>query len=196
MSTPAPRVGCAPPFTCSTAIVLIDFNPRTPCGVRRPNSQPLRCVSPFQSTHPVWGATVYHKPHILSIRISIHAPRVGCDGCNQPFPGRQQRISIHAPRVGCDVNQLHHPAMPPGFQSTHPVWGATSKTTSYTRYNINFNPRTPCGVRLVCKAVKSSSDDFNPRTPCGVRPSPVSAPSNLIIISIHAPRVGCDLVVN
>ena len=33
----------------------------------------------FQSTHPVWGATI--RAHVANYltRISIHAPRVGCD---------------------------------------------------------------------------------------------------------------------
>ena len=37
----------------------------------------------------------------LPPRISIHAPREGCDGCKVielPIPS----ISIHAPREGCD----------------------------------------------------------------------------------------------
>ena len=34
------------------------FNPRTPCGVRRFRLGGFRCISVFQSTHPVWGATV------------------------------------------------------------------------------------------------------------------------------------------
>ena len=34
-----------------------DFNPRTPCGVRRLNKVGYEARSQFQSTHPVWGAT-------------------------------------------------------------------------------------------------------------------------------------------
>ena len=80
-----------------------------------------------------------------------------------------------------------------------------------------FNPRTPCGVRhyiLVCPLIDQKN--FNPRTPCGVRPdsSPVtSAPIKFQsthpvrgatrcaydlhaqrVISIHAPRAGCDTI--
>ncbi len=78
----------------------------------------------------------------------------------------------------------------------------------------NFNPRTPCGVRPSSIRLKSASINFNPRTPCGVRPlipslnsfailfqstHPVRgatadspSPSRNGIISIHAPRAGCD----
>ena len=35
---------------------------------------------------------------------------------------------------------------------------------------VNFNPRTPCGVRRLTGCVALLDEDFNPRTPCGVRP--------------------------
>ena len=34
------------------------------------------------------------------------------------------------------------------FQSTHPVWGATKARQARKVPRENFNPRTPCGVRL------------------------------------------------
>lgn len=33
------------------------------------------------------------------------------------------------------------------FQSTHPLWGATSPSRRAASLRSNFNPRTPCGVR-------------------------------------------------
>ncbi len=79
----------------------------------------------FQFTHPVWGATDGRKQNDRRFYVSIHAPRVGCDGMSDggvievkrfqfthPVWGAtktkilQQRlleVSIHAPRVGCDV---------------------------------------------------------------------------------------------
>ena len=35
------------------------------------------------------------------------------------------KISIHAPRVGCDPDDMMRYMDDDGFQSTHPVWGAT-----------------------------------------------------------------------
>ena len=150
------------------------FNPRTPCGVRRQRRERDHVQSPisihaprvgcdarsaaisgntssfqsthpvwdatingsalvasyslFQSTHPVWGATagctglpgleMYFNPrtpcgvrldscHIRgkNSRISIHAPRVGCDYKVEDFAATAI-ISIHAPRVGCDGHSL------------------------------------------------------------------------------------------
>ena len=40
----------------------------------------------------------------------------------------------------------------------------------------NFNPRSPCGERLVLRRAKSSIRDFNPRSPCGERLCAVSVP--------------------
>ena len=55
------------------------FNSRTPCGVRRrPSLSSLRS-SKFQFTHPVWGATDKNRSRFSDMRVSIHAPRVGCD---------------------------------------------------------------------------------------------------------------------
>ena len=127
-------------------IMSKDFNPRTPCGVR--------LVSPE-----------YLK---IMIDISIHAPLAGCD----QIP---QRIKDHIQR----------------FQSTHPLRGATSFAdyepkdcrisihaplagcdlfrTNIMKSTKNFNPRTPCGVRLGTLITIRVVLDFNPRTPCGVR---------------------------
>ena len=33
----------------------------------------------FQSTHPGRGATIINKKAIISHKVSIHAPRAGCD---------------------------------------------------------------------------------------------------------------------
>ena len=145
----------------------------------------------FQSTHPVRGATGSVSSMTIHLMISIHAPRAGCDKISARV-GKIRGISIHAPRAGCDMRRTMQ------FLSS---W--------------NFNPRTPCGVRLQGGTIKYwTSADFNPRTPCGVRPEqikPKSRPSQFqsthpvrgatarqrvvagaIRISIHAPRAGCD----
>ena len=56
-------------------------------------------------------------------------------------------ISIHAPREGCDLLALRQLGQ-----------------------RLDFNPRTPRGVRpAISSASCASSSDFNPRTPRGVR---------------------------
>ena len=124
-------------------------------------------------------------------QISIHAPRVGCDLSDRPTIGGVLLISIHAPRVGCDANLRCWESLRKIFQSTHPVWGATTcgeGNGSDTLISIhaprvgcdwapppaamptqNFNPRTPCGVRHIRITSTVNKKYFNPRTPCGVR---------------------------
>ena len=80
-----------------------NFNPRSPCGERPLSRQLGDCCCEFQSTLPVWGATIGQRLPCPDATISIHAPRVGSD----PVP--------------------------------------TMRPTVIT----NFNPRSPCGERLI-----------------------------------------------
>ena len=101
------------------------FNPRTPCGVRLACGSAATVVVPFQSTHPLRGATLRRAVAARLTFISIHAPLAGCD-C--PW-------SLKRPR-------------PLRFQSTHPLRGATAAGKRAGELRRDFNPRTPCGVRL------------------------------------------------
>ena len=56
----------------------------------------------FQSTLPVWGATLAGAFAPAFFKISIHAPRVGSDVEIYARNPRGRLISIHAPRVGSD----------------------------------------------------------------------------------------------
>ncbi len=124
----------------------------------------------FQSTPPVWEATIYGSGTIGSTYVSIHAPRVGGDIINRyattakisfnPRPpcGRRRellsvtthigKVSIHAPRVGGDI--------------------------------------APCQCRPTFWLTR-----FNPRPPCGRRPETMTM-AGYPPVSIHAPRVGGD----
>ena len=80
---------------------------------------------PFQSTRPVWGATIQTDRRQQQREISIHAPRVGRD------PDGRERDVWHStdfnPRAPCGAR--HSASMTVSlslaFQSTRPVWGAT-----------------------------------------------------------------------
>ena len=146
------------------------FNPRTPCGVRLQRAGFLRIHTKFQSTHPVWGATDGGCAHHLGNTISIHAPRVGCD---QPRSGSPLLSSgDFNPRTPCGVRHAHQAAVPrySPFQSTHSVWGATtSMLTDLPPYTF-----------------QSTHPVWGATGPGCSYPGPSH-------ISIHAPRVGCDL---
>ena len=102
-----------------------DFNPRAPCGARPlPLPNPLR-PQPFQSTRPMRGATGGSAFSYLIGQISIHAPHAGRDGVFGGG-GMMHCISIHAPHAGRDK---------------------MLKPQQLTRRH--FNPRAPCGARLI-----------------------------------------------
>ena len=79
-----------------------NFNPRTPCGARRELIRPRYMVWEFQSTRPVWGATI-HLPIVRPNRKYFN-PRTPC-GVRRSHPAKCRKRSL--------------------FQSTHPVRGAT-----------------------------------------------------------------------
>ena len=145
----------------------------------------------FQSTHPGWGATADSTASTRVARVSIHAPRVGCD---------------KAARVGGSIVGCFNPRTPGGvrhpflrglspsveFQSTHPGWGATNLTRGLVaQLQVSIHaPRVGCdkvrasglqtptlfqsthpGWGATCKVAppRGFLESFNPRTPGGVR---------------------------
>ena len=65
---------------------------------------------------------------------------------------------------------------------------------SRSRWLSYFNPRTPCGVRLVPSpsvTFQSIISIHAPRAGCDAQ---LSGSGALLCISIHAPRAGCDLL--
>ena len=148
ISIHAPHAGCDTTGYVDV-LPLVDFNPRTPCGVRPlPSADKLRKISIsihaphagcdpstltttmtefiFQSTHPMRGATLimgifYHPDYYFN-------PRTPCGVRQEPADEEalHNAISIHAPHAGCDhIRNLRKILF------------------------LNFNPRTPCGVRRI-----------------------------------------------
>ena len=169
-----------------------NFNPRSPCGERR-----LRLTLPlvplrFQSTLPVWGATIVPDTPAAFVldfnprspcgerrevrfapmadwpHISIHAPRVGSDRGNiaSTAPGN---ISIHAPRVGSD--QVGY------------VPAARCKISIHA-------PRV--GSDGLCLQSCAGDGPFQSTLPVWGATVPAIYGSIERTISIHAPRVGSD----
>ena len=59
--------------------------------------------------------------------------------------------------------------------------------------SYNFNPRAPCGARLSdTKGHFACHSNFNPRAPCGARQQGRKKEHKKEQISIHAPRAGRD----
>ena len=168
------------------------FNPRTPRGVRRPQSSHHYRAWYFNPRTPR-GVRPYTDTGLeLPAGIPIHAPLAGCDCGSRTSCGswshfnprtprgvrlRQRRrsdraghISIHAPLAGCDGGEDRQHLPGDLFQSTHPSRGATGTHARHGCLFLHFNPRTPRGVR--------------PYTDTGLE-LPAGIP-------IHAPLAGCD----
>ena len=86
-----------------------DFNPRTPCGVRRCETIKVFKIFRFQSTHPLRGATQSKENQVEQRKFQSTHPLRGAT--------ETIRIIISA-RL---------------FQSTHPLRGATAKLPKYSR---------------------------------------------------------------
>ena len=146
------------------------FNPRTPCGVRPGSERPAGYLQMFQSTHSLRSATNDFRMNIRQPAVSIHALLAECDGGGRrTFPG----LLCFNPRTPCGVRpaSLVRMTPTPQFQSTHSLRSATQggkwlfalstvsihallaecDTTRRPQNHgiMSFNPRTPCGVRLL-----------------------------------------------
>ena len=140
ISIHAPLAGndrCARPARTWTTY----FNPRSPCGER-----PATRVSPnpslsFQSTLPLRGTTALLSRRILLHNISIHAPLAGNDKVRK-YTYAMDAISIHAPLAGNDL----------AYRGD-------------TRRSANFNPRSPCGERLLASQWRAHSLLFQSTLP-------------------------------
>ena len=122
ISIHAPRVGSDDSFIFLPPYIYY-FNPRSPCGERPFPSFQTDCSSGFQSTLPVWGATLGVGTGFSAS--SYFNPRSPC--------GERQEIRSEASQQA-DFN----PRSPCGERHTNPV----------IRYiTHDFNPRSPCGER-------------------------------------------------
>ena len=124
----------------------------------------------FQFTHPVWGATTMLVLGMLCLW-SFNS-RTPCGVRLTRISSLIVRRSFNS-RTPCGVrhDSPKTDGETSGFQFTHPVWGATPKRWRWLLRWRCFNSRTPCGVRR-----EDTVDDANNGG-----------------VSIHAPRVGCDL---
>ena len=125
------------------------FNPRSPCGERPKYCKRLGRRTLFQSTLPVWGATVPGQASPSKMR--NFNPRSPCGE-------RQVRITF----VGGSV----------GFQSTLPVWGATLLGRHDDDYFFISIHAPRVGSDSCWSMDASRWAYFNPRSPCGERQIP------------------------
>ena len=197
-----------------TPIKKINFNPRSPCGERRALRQRAWLQRHFNPRSPCGERRNSGDEVPLYYWISIHAPRVGSDNASRTLrkdkqyfnprsPCGERRFSIflsftialyfnprspcgERPTVGASLISKTTP-----FQSTLPVWGATS----YGRERITINCISIHAPRV---GSDESTYDFSQLTDISIHAPRVGSdflePDSIDIvnISIHAPRVGSD----
>ena len=79
------------------------------------------------------------------------------------------------------------------FQFTHPGRGATARILSNEIPAYEFQFTHPGrGATAVCNVNSLIKERFNSRTPGGVRQLTLTIITILTMVSIHAPREGCD----
>ena len=164
-----------------------DFNPRTPVGCDYNAVTGLPWLIYFNPRTPVGCDVDGQIGHVELERISIHAPQWGATRCDV-MDDFEQVISIHAPS-GVRLDEEPEPA-PLGLISIHaPQWGATFQIVRTSKCFTYFNPRTPVGCDLTCRARRSLTR-FQSTHPSGVRLATGLVDGLLIGISIHAPQWG------
>ena len=166
-----PRIpyGMRHPTTGEQYPPLAYFNPRIPYGMRRRANDTFARDLQFQSTHPVWDATLIHAVDQTHVIISIHASRMGCDGSGRATKQRMWLISIHASRMGCDVYDSSGVLRKSLFQSTHPVWDATNLMFDLQTLMLISIHASRMGCDSMLARRNSARSHFNPRIPYGMR---------------------------
>ena len=98
---------------------LTSFNSRTPCGVRHDNINERPRRREFQFTHPVRGATLLSFRNLLIRLFQFTHP---VRGATTDLLGAytDSRVSIHAPRAGCDRLTYAIRRLITGFNSRTP----------------------------------------------------------------------------
>ena len=169
------------------------FNPRTPCGVRlHAKLQRILVAVNFNPRTPCGVRRTVQLDHTKLSSISIHAPRAGCDIQRK---ANHARTSDFNPRTPCGVRleklRINFNAVL--FQSTHPVRGATQSLFRYKGDLTIFQSTHPVRGATSARGLPMLLVlNFNPRTPCGVRRPKFNYEVRHKNISIHAPRAGCD----
>ena len=161
--------------------------------MRRYNTIGVNTLGIFQSTHPGWGATKFSNEISNVANISIHAPRVGCDGIDVYIALIMAVFQSTHPGWGATL-QWMITIIIQQFQSTHPGWGATIMAAISTTIQAGFQSTHPgwgaTSFSLTSITISSRISIHAPRVGCDGDGCVLSPADHTI--SIHAPRVGCD----
>ena len=169
-----------------------DFNPRPPCGRRR-KSWARNASTASISTHVPRAGDDLVQAFSL-VRIPYFNPRPPCG--RRLFPC----VTLAAAVPFQPTSPVRETTWGMGeivrienlFQPTSPVRETTDEKSGGPLCHYNFNPRPPCGRRLVISSGPFSPAIFQPTSPVRETTGPDPVHDALCAISTHVPRAGDD----
>ena len=166
-STRPLRGATCPPAACTGA--RRNFNPRAPYGAR-PSRWPAMLRNPRISIHaPLTGHDVLCLLHTLRPHISIHVPRTGHDNMEDATWFHTHIFQSTRPLRGATFG-IHSPSTVFAISIHAPLTGRDRRRSTTRLFRIYFNPRAPCGARLLAfSRLALFMLYFNPRAPYGAR---------------------------
>ena len=141
--------------------------------------------------HPVWGTTCCHDEIVIGLFVSIHAPHAGRDSMDS-VSICSVFVSIHAPRVGRDSRSAPPSALPPRFNPRAPCGARLVMCRARVRDTVLQSTRPMRGATCVSSGYGIHTRRFNPRAPCRARPFLHQVSYLIADVSIHAPHAGRD----
>ena len=148
---------------------LGNFNPRPPCGRRRSSISMPGASRQFQSSLPMREATQDLLRRALTIK--HFNPRLPCGRRLGSVSPVAKSSSFQSPPPMRGATVFGRDAAPGSYISTHaPHAGSDEQLLECLIKPSNFNPRSPCGERLLRLWWSTPwITNFNPRSPCGKR---------------------------
>jgi len=172
VSIHAPRAGCDSGHVHRGATVLVSIHARLKGTVST--------ISGFNPRTPRGVRLIRTVHQRIRFRVSIHAPP-------ERWPGRPACFNPRTPLYSADE-------LLEKFQSTHPARGATGDAGIHRLDGPGFNPRTPRGVRRSACSLRFLASLFQSTHPARGATTTGWDPVLKKMVSIHAPRAGCDEV--
>ena len=151
-------------------------------------------VNQFQSTCPLRGTTAHTLSSSFRRRFQSTCP---LRGTTWTVP--VEMMCLHRFQSTCPLRGTTAAASPtlppPSYFNPRAPCGARLVVQLANRRQMHFNPRAPCGARPYTPAIPPETNNFNPRAPCGARRDMRARTFANEEISIHVPLAGHDVAI-
>ena len=123
----------------------------------------------FNPRAPCGARHIVRHGLVLCFQFQSTRPMRGATSLSNRNAWANSAISIHAPRAGRDSSRRGRVCISLNFNPRAPC-GARLLIVPQIRSPVYFNPRAPCGARPRSRVHIPPQSYFNPRAPCGARP--------------------------